>query len=434
MQCGLLSRDSRALPFTFEAHASTLTRMIISGMSGNEIFCLAQKGLFPGEITVGNSVRSMGVGGSIGASFQSMATGEIQAITQLISEGRHAAISRMEEEARRHGAVGVTGVISELRSLAGYTEFLSQGTAVHAQNAPQQGHLFSTSASGTDLYCHIDAGYQPVRFVMGNVAYALGIGGGIMGSLRTMAQGEVTEYSQLYNGIRHLALQRLQEEAAAQGANSVVDIRMDMLPFGPAGTIELLMTGTASYNPRLGQGRVSPDQVVTSELTGEELWNLAKLGFAPQRLVMATSVYSLGVAAGIGTMFKSMSKGELPEVTHLVYKARENCLDLIRREAQAIGAARVIGNKLIIRELMPGLIEVIAVGTAIRQAANVTPDTPNLIPQAVIQDRDMMSLGGALPIVIGRRGRAAPRAIGCIGAIITLLVIAISVIISIVSH
>jgi len=404
--------------------------MLISGMSGNEIFCLAQKGLFPGEIAVGNSVRSMGFGGSLGASFKSMTTGEIGAITQLISEGRHAAIGRMEEEAKRHGAIGVTGVISELRTLAGYTEFLSQGTGVHVQN-PQQGNsFFSTSASGIELYCHLDAGYQPVKFVMGNVAYALGIGGGLMGSLRTMAQGEVTEYSQLYNGIRHLALQRLQEEAAALGANSVVDIRLDMLPFGPAGTIELLMTGTASYNARLSPGRVPPEQVVTSELTGEELWNLAKLGFAPQRLVMATSVYSLGVAAGIGTMFKSMTKGELPEVTHLVYKARENCLDLIRREAQAIGAARVVGNKLIIRELAPGLIEIIAVGTALRQLANAAPDTPQLIPQAVIQDRDMMNLGGALPFVVGARGGGAPRAFGCIIAIVAFVITIASVVTS----
>ena len=34
--------------------------MLISGMSGNEVYCLAQKGLSPGEIVVGNSVCSMG--------------------------------------------------------------------------------------------------------------------------------------------------------------------------------------------------------------------------------------------------------------------------------------------------------------------------------------------------------------------------------------
>src|SRR4051812_12248996 len=165
-------------------------------MSGNEIYCLSLKGFAPGEIAVGNSVQSLGFGGSLGASFQSLAGGEIQDITRMISEGRHAAIGRMEEEAKRRGASGVTGVATELKTLAGYTEFLSQGTGVHTQ---QQRPFFSTAASGIELYCHVDAGYQPMKFVMGNVAYALGIGRGLTGSFRTMAQGEVHEFSQMYN-------------------------------------------------------------------------------------------------------------------------------------------------------------------------------------------------------------------------------------------
>jgi uncharacterized protein YbjQ (UPF0145 family) len=295
----------------------------------------------------------------------------------------------MEEEARRHGAVGVTGVVTELRTLAGYTEFLSQGTGAHAQ-APHAGataHLFTSAGSGMDLYCHLDAGYRPIRFVMGNIAYALGVGRGLTGSLRTFAQGEVHEYSQLYNAIRHHALERLRAEAAAAGANSVVDVLIRMLPYGP-GTLELLLTGTASYHPRLSPGPVTPDQVVTSELTGEETWNLAALGYAPLQLLMCTSVCSLGLAAGIGTWLKSVSKGELPQVTALIYQARENCLEVLRKEATRIGADRVIGNKLRIIELGPGLIEVMAIGTAVRRVDGMAPASPTLIPQALIVERD----------------------------------------------
>src|SRR5277367_6678562 len=111
--------------------------MLISGMSGNEVYCLAQKGLLPGEIVVGNSVCSMGLGGALGSFGQTLAGGEIRQVTELISGGRHAAIQRMEEEARKHGAIGVTSVVTELRSLAGYTEFLSQGTGVHEAGASQ---------------------------------------------------------------------------------------------------------------------------------------------------------------------------------------------------------------------------------------------------------------------------------------------------------
>ena len=365
--------------------------MNVCSLSGNEIFCLAQKGFFPGEIVVGNSVRSLGLAGSIGSSFRTLAGGEVENITALISEGRHAAMARLVEEARRHGAHGVTGVTTELSSLAGYTEFLSQGTSLSA--AAAQHHFFTTSASGTELYCHLDAGYTPISFVMGNVAYALGIGRGIAGGLSTMAKGEVHQYSEMYNRIRHLALFRMRREAASVGANAVVDVRIDLRPFGP-GVVELLMTGTASHHPAFAPAGNDPAKVVSSELTGAELFSLAQMGYAPVQLVMATSVYSLGLVGGIGASFAALAKGELNELTQLIYGARENCLRLLKDEAHSVGAERVIGNRLQIRELSPGLLEVVAVGTAVRRVEGVAPHSQTLPFQAIVRDDDSLSMSG----------------------------------------
>lgn len=400
--------------------------MIISGLSGNEIYCLSLKGFAPGELTVGNSVRSLGIAGSVGSSLKTLAGGEIENITHMISEGRHAAIQRMAEEAQKHGASGVSGVTSELKTLSGYMEFLSQGTSVGAQG---QLPFFTSSASGQELYCHLDAGYRPMHFVMGNVAYALGIGRGVLGGLRTMAKGEVREYSEMYNRIRHLALWRMKEEASRIGANAVVDVKIEIRPFGP-GVVELLMTGTAAFHPRFSQGPVPPQQVVTSELTGAELWNLAKLGYAPVELVMATSVYSIGLVGGIGTMFSGFVQGELEELTRLIYHARENCIQLIRHEAQQLGAERVVGNRLQIRELAPGLIELIGSGTALRKLDNITPHSPELIPQAIIRDEDALTvnggglagLGASVSFGSGMEQRLQSRAnpAGCIIAIVML--------------
>lgn len=397
--------------------------MHISGMTGNEIYCLALKGFTPGEIAVGNSVVSLGISGALSSWGRSITGGEITAITEQISNGRHAAITRMEQEAQRHGATGVSGVTTELGTMAGYTEFLSQGTAVFAQ---QQGmRFFSTAASGIELYCHLDAGYVPIKFAMGNIAYALGVGRGLMGSVRTLARGEVREFSSMYNEIRHTCLRRLRAEAAAQGANAVVDVNIKMLPFGP-GTVELLMTGTASHHNGLSQGGVAENQVVTSELSGEELWNLAQMGLVPHQLVMATSVYSLGVAAGIGSLFQSMQRGELPEVTKLIYEARENCLDLVRREAQQLGAERVIGNRLQIKEIGSGMVEVVAIGTAVRRAEHMKPQTPQLIPQAVIalkstsaQEKNVHGLSAPTqPMMIAQAGTRQAGAQGLVVLII----------------
>src|SRR5579883_787999 len=245
--------------------------MFLSGLSGNEIYCLALKGFTPGELTVGNCVNSMGLVGGLASAGRQFAGGEIKALTDQISEGRHLAIHRMEEEAKKHGAAGVTGVTAELRTLAGYQEFLAQGTAVHSQNPTP---FFSTAASGIELYCHLDAGYHPRRFAMGNIAYALGFTRGLTGGLRTMARGEVHEYSTMYNEIRHTAVARLREDAARSGANAVVDA--DVRVIGHAGAVEFLVTGTASVHDKIG-AVTNAASVVTSELSGEELWNLAKL-------------------------------------------------------------------------------------------------------------------------------------------------------------
>ncbi len=414
--------------------------MIISGLSGNEIYCLARKGLFPAELTVGNSVRSLGFAGSLGSSLKTLAGGEIEAITRMISEGRHAAIQRMTEEAQRHGAAGVAGVTSELKTLSGYTEFISQGTAV---TAPTPGRFFTTSASGTELYCHLDAGFVPIAFVMGNVAYALGIGRGLTGGLRTMAKGEVREYSEMYNRIRHLALWRMKEEAARAGANAVVDVKIEIRPFGP-GVVELLMTGTASHHPRLAPGPVTPDRVVTSELTGPELWNLALMGYSPVDLVMATSVYSIGLVGGIGTALSGLARGELAELTRLIYHARENCLELVRREASTLGAERVVGNKLTIRELSQGMIELIATGTALRRLEGIAPASPELIPQAIIRDDDSLTLGGGgfaglsesvrVGVAMERQLQQRVNPLGClVAAIVLTVVLGLTVLVAVVS-
>lgn len=355
--------------------------MMISGLSGNEVYCLAQKGWAPGKIVVGNSVYSLGFVGGVASGFQAMAGGEIQQITSLISEGRHASLTRLEEEAKREGAKGVTGVSSELKNFNAMKEFLAIGSAIHSNT--HEHAFFTTACSGQDLYCQLDSGYDPKHYVIGNVAYALGIGRGITGFFKTMAGGEVREFSDMYNYTRHLALERLEQEAIACGANSVVDINTYILPFGP-GVREMLMVGTASYNPALGKR----ERPVTSELTGEELWNITQLGYAPLRLVLGSSVYSLGIGGGLSSFFSSFSRGEVTAVSRLVYEARENCLAHIKHEAEALGAHGVIGVKMFINDIGGGIIEVMAIGTAIQRNDQVKTQTTVLPPQAIIRDRD----------------------------------------------
>jgi uncharacterized protein YbjQ (UPF0145 family) len=355
--------------------------MIVSGFSGNEMFCLHEKGWKPGSIVVGNSVQSLGFFGGISSGLRTIAGGEIENLTELITDGRHAAIDRLEKEALAHHNDGVTGVTSELKQISGLQEFLAIGSAIKGDD--YDGPFFTTACSGQDLWCQLDAGYVPKHFVIGNVAYALGVSRGVFGFLSGVAGGEIKQFSDMYNHTRHLALVRLEKEAKERGANAVVDIHTHIIPLG-AGAREMLMVGTASYHPAFGK----PDRPITSELTGEELWNLARMGYAPLRLLLGVSVYSLGLAGGIGAFFQKMARGEVDSITQLIYEARANCLEHIYGEAKAIGADAVIGVKVFIYEIGSSYVEVMAIGTAIKKMDGLTTQTNILIPQAIIRDRD----------------------------------------------
>lgn len=238
-----------------------------TGLSGNEIFCLAQKGYTPGNIVVGNSVHSLGLIGGIGAGIRALVGGEIEQITNLIEEGRQTAFRRMQSEANSLYATGITGVTSQLIFHGANVEFLSIGSTVYSKN-PVDDAKFSTSADGQELFAQLDAGYKPICFAFGNVAYSMGISRGIIGKFKTMARGEINE------------------------------------------------------------------------------------------------------------------------LTRLIYEARENALTIINREALSIGADAVTGVKTYVYELHSGLIEILAIGTAVKKIQKITTESEQLPPQAIVVDRD----------------------------------------------
>lgn len=231
------------------------------------------------------------------------------------------------------------------------------------------------------MYAQYDAGYEPKRFVFGNVAYSIGIAGGLIGAFKTLARGEIREFSDIFNKTRHLALERITNEAKKAGANAVVGIETTILPF--LGFQEMLMIGTASYNPALPK-----DTVTTSDLTPQEMWNLNKMGYAPEKVLIGTSVYSLGLVGGITSALKSFVKGEITELSSLIYEARENALAIINKQADEIGADEVVGVKTYVYQLGSGLIEFMAIGTAVKKVNGLTSKSNELIPQVFAQDWD----------------------------------------------
>jgi uncharacterized protein YbjQ (UPF0145 family) len=353
----------------------------LTGLSGNEIYCMRLKGLTPSGVVIGNSIQSMGFLGGVRSAFRGIVGGEIPDVTNMIHEGREAAFVRMRAEADREQVHGVVGVSSELRGLGGNSEFLFVGSGV---SRAQGTTLFTSAGDAQELYCHMDAGYEPKEFVFGNIAYSVGAVGGIAGTLKTLLRGEIKEFSDVFNETRHHALQRLVAHAKAVRANAVVGVRTNVLHF--AGFHEMYMAGTAAFHPLLPAECQSDP--VTSDLTGEELWAMTQLGYMPVKLLISTSVYSLGAIGGIKAAFRSFVKGEIGDLTTLIYDAREHVFERLKSEAGAVGAEEVVGIKTYIIELGSSLVEIFAVGTAVRKLQGIGVKTQSLPPQAIIRDKD----------------------------------------------
>jgi uncharacterized protein YbjQ (UPF0145 family) len=381
----------------------------VTGLSGNEIYCLSKLGMQPGQLCIGNSVVSIGVAGGIGAGLSALGGGEVSDITKLVHTGRQKSFERMMEEARRYGGTGITGVSFDMISHGGSLEFITVASTVHqarssfeSTETPQ----FSTSADAQQLYCQLDSGFVPVHFVFGNVAYSIGIGGNLAGSLRSLKRGEVREFSEIFDHTRHLALTRITDEAKRYRANAVLGIETTIAPL--MGAQEMIMVGTASRHPALTSYFDNP---VTSDMTNEEMWNMCNLGYLPIQLVMGVSVYSLGLTGGIISAFQSLGGGEITGLTELLYEAREKALARIERDAEACGADKVVGVKTRVYDLGGGLVEFMAIGTAVKKFDGIRTKTDFLPPQAIIQDRDTFidAVEGGTEVSLDRSSAASAR-------------------------
>ena len=78
----------------------------------------------------GNTVRAKHIGRDIAASFKNMVGGELKGYTELLTESRREATSRMMGQAEQLGANIVNVRFSTSAITAGASEIMAYGTAV----------------------------------------------------------------------------------------------------------------------------------------------------------------------------------------------------------------------------------------------------------------------------------------------------------------
>ena len=86
---------------------------------------------------------------------------------------------------------------------------------------------------------------QTLGQVFGVVVRSRGLGGNIMAGLRSIAGGEIHEYTQLLEEARRQAVDRLVRNATAMGANAVIMMRFDSSEIGQYMS-EIVAYGTAA--------------------------------------------------------------------------------------------------------------------------------------------------------------------------------------------
>ena len=243
-------------------------RSVVTGLSGNELFCIDKLGYRAGDLLVGNSVYSLGLLGGIGSAFNAMAGGEVTQITEMITAGRHLSTQRLMNEMRQIGAHGATGMSSELIFHAGNVEFLSVASA--------------STADGPDA-----AAPSPPPPTRKNLVPG---GPGTTRSRSSWATSPTDRHRPHHGAFRqrhgrgaafdiftHTRSPRCADRGRglSVGANAVVGIKTSILPFGGTGS-QMLMVGTAPTTTC--PDPTSPRWASNHDHRGGDL-ELAKIGY-----------------------------------------------------------------------------------------------------------------------------------------------------------
>ena len=201
-----------------------------SDLSVNEFLLVRDVGFQPLGLVMGSSIYHIGM--QLARWGKNM---EMTTLTQALYHARELAMTRMEEEADALGADGIIGVRLEVNIHAwgsDVIEFLAIGTGVSHREGTRgyrapNGKPFTSDLSGQDFWTILRAGYRPVGFVMGNCVYHIAHQG-LVNWLSTATKNmELPNYTQALYDARELAMERMQAEAVALGAEGVVGVTID---------------------------------------------------------------------------------------------------------------------------------------------------------------------------------------------------------------
>ncbi len=135
----------------------------------------------------------------------------------------------------------------------------------------------------------------------------------------------------------------------------------------------------------------------TSDLSVNELSVVHQAGYEPLGQVMGSSVYHVGWQWGLGT---SWGMQEMTVLSHAYSEARRLAFGRLLQEASLLGADGVVGVRLERQKAGwdSGLIEFIAIGTAVRGNARSDANAPPFVSALSGEDFWMLRKSGFTPV------------------------------------
>jgi uncharacterized protein YbjQ (UPF0145 family) len=228
------------------------------------------------------------------------------------------------------------------------------------------GHIFTSDLSVNELALTRQAGYDPLGQVMGSSVYHVGwqyMPSGYWANWGGMS-AEMTILTEAFYHARHLAIGRLQQEAALLGATGVVGVRLERKEYEwGMGLLEFAAIGTAIRETDRPPGAPPASAPFVSDLSGEEFWMLRQSGFRPVGFVVGNCSYycvpnwTTQYATSGGIFGGGWQNQELTDYTQSLYTARSLAMGRMEHEAASLGAVGVVGADIEV-EAEPREIEV----------------------------------------------------------------------------
>ena len=86
-------------------------------------------------------------------------------------------------------------------------------------------------------------------------------------------------------------------------------------------------------------------------------------------MVRGNTIRARFVGSDIMAMFRALAGGEIGEYTKMLAEAREQAIDRMVEEAEALGADAVVMTRFQTAEIMRGAAEIMCYGTAVKTEA-----------------------------------------------------------------